>query len=80
MLSVCLHIPPLNNFWMTEPVFMKLGMYTMPPEVISTAYFINPSHQSVFLYVYSLSLLGNGSVNIPLSFLGSGSVKTLQLQ
>jgi hypothetical protein len=28
-----------------ELIFMKLGMYTMPPEAISTAYFINTSHQ-----------------------------------
>jgi hypothetical protein len=39
---------------MTEPVFMKLGMYIMAPEPI----FKNPSRQ----YVYPLSLLGNGSV------------------
>jgi hypothetical protein len=31
---------------------MKLGMYITAPEPISTAYFINPSHQSVCLYVY----------------------------
>jgi hypothetical protein len=39
---------------MPEPVFMKLGMYEyiMAPESISTAYFINPSHQCVFLHVY----------------------------
>jgi hypothetical protein len=37
-------------------------MYIMALEPISTAYFINPSHWSVCLYVYSLSLLGNGSV------------------
>jgi hypothetical protein len=30
------------------PIFMKLGMYTMAPEAVSTAYFINPSHQSVW--------------------------------
>jgi hypothetical protein len=29
-------------------------MYIMAPELISTAYFINPSHQSVCLYVYLL--------------------------
>jgi hypothetical protein len=39
---------------MPEPIFMKLGMYIMAPESISTAYFINPSHQSVCLYVYLL--------------------------
>jgi hypothetical protein len=38
---------------MPEPVFMKLGMYTMAPESTSTAHFINPSHQSVCLYVYT---------------------------
>jgi hypothetical protein len=31
---------------------MKLGVYIMASEPISTAYFINPSHQSVCLYVY----------------------------
>jgi hypothetical protein len=47
---------------MPKPVFMKLGMYIMAPEPISTAYFINPSHQSVSVCVYLLSLLGKGSV------------------
>jgi hypothetical protein len=37
---------------MAEPLFMKLGMYIMAPEPISVAYFINPSHYSVCLYVY----------------------------
>jgi hypothetical protein len=36
---------------MPEQMFMKLGMYIMASEPISTAYFINPSHQSLFLYV-----------------------------
>jgi hypothetical protein len=54
-----------------------VGFYKLK---ITTAYFIIPSHQTVFLYVYFLSLLGNGSVNIPKSFLGSGSVKTLPPQ
>jgi hypothetical protein len=31
---------------------MKLGMYVMKPEPISTAYFIYPSNRSVCLYVY----------------------------
>jgi hypothetical protein len=47
---------------MFETIFMKLGMCVMAPEPISTAYFINPSHQSVRLCI-PLSLLGNGSVN-----------------
>jgi hypothetical protein len=54
-------------------------MYTMTPEPISTAYFINPSRRSRCLYMYPQSLLGNGSVKI-LSLLGNGSVKTLPLQ
>jgi hypothetical protein len=37
---------------MAELIFMKLGLYIMALEPISTAYFINPSHQSVCLYVY----------------------------
>jgi hypothetical protein len=49
---------------MPEPIYMKLGMYIMALELISTAYFINPSHQSVCLSCVSLlSLLGKGSVN-----------------
>jgi hypothetical protein len=40
------------NFWMPEPIFMKLGMCIMAPEPISTVYFINPFHQSVCLYLY----------------------------
>jgi hypothetical protein len=47
---------------MPEPVFMKLGMYIMATESISMSYFINPSLQSVCLYI-PLSMLGNGSVN-----------------
>jgi hypothetical protein len=47
---------------MPEPIFMKLGMYILPPEPMSTAYFIYPSHLSVCLYMYPLLLLGNGSV------------------
>jgi hypothetical protein len=39
-------------FGMPEPIFVKLGMYIMEPEPISTAYLISPSHQSVCLYVY----------------------------
>jgi hypothetical protein len=40
---------------MPEQIFMKLGIYVyvMEPEPIATAYIINPSHQSVCLYVYA---------------------------
>jgi hypothetical protein len=37
---------------MAETFFMKLGMYIMAPKPISDVYFINPSFQSVWLYVY----------------------------
>jgi hypothetical protein len=38
---------------------MKLGMYIMAPERISTAHFINTSHHSVCLYFYvAMQLLG----------------------
>jgi hypothetical protein len=36
---------------MPDPIFMKLGMYVMAPEPISREHFINPSHQSVCLYM-----------------------------
>jgi hypothetical protein len=39
---------------MAEPVFMKLGMYVIAPETISTAYFLNLSDQSLCLFVYPL--------------------------
>jgi hypothetical protein len=38
---------------MPQPVFTKLGMHIMEPELISTAYFIiDPSYQSVCPYMY----------------------------
>jgi hypothetical protein len=48
MLSVC----PSINFWMAEPIFMKIGVYVTAPEPNSSAYFISLSHQPVYLYVY----------------------------
>jgi hypothetical protein len=45
-LCICTVYPPIN-FWMPEKIFMNLGMYVMARESISTAYFINPSHQCV---------------------------------
>jgi hypothetical protein len=55
LLNLCL--------WMPEPVFKKIEMYIMTPEPISTAYLINPSHQSVSVCISVLSLQGNGAVN-----------------
>jgi hypothetical protein len=40
------------NFWIPEPNLMERGTYIMAPKCILTAYFINPFHQSVHLYVY----------------------------
>jgi hypothetical protein len=36
---------------MPEPIFLKLDMCNMAAESISTAHFINPSHQSVCPHV-----------------------------
>jgi hypothetical protein len=44
-----------------RPKFIKLGMYIMASEPISTAYFINPSI-SLSVCVSLLSLPGKGSV------------------
>jgi hypothetical protein len=47
----------------SKQIFMKLGMYIMALEPISTAYFMNHSYQSVCLRMcISVSLLRNGSV------------------
>jgi hypothetical protein len=37
---------------MPEPIFIKLGIYMIASEPISTAYVISLSHQSVCLYVH----------------------------
>jgi hypothetical protein len=44
--------PLLFNFRKPEPIFIKFGMYVIAPEPISTANYINPSHQSVCLNAY----------------------------
>jgi hypothetical protein len=49
---LCVCVSPLPvNFWMPEPIFMKLGMYMMTREAIRKAYFTNLSHQSVSVRV-----------------------------
>jgi hypothetical protein len=55
---VCVSPLPPISCWKIEPVFMKLGMYIMAPEPMSTAYFINPSHQSVYLPIVATQRLG----------------------
>jgi hypothetical protein len=64
---------------MAEPIFMKLGIYNIAPEPISTAYFMNPPSVCVYMRI-SLSLLGNGLVKITLSLLGSTLIKMLPRQ
>jgi hypothetical protein len=59
-LSVCESLP--INFWMSEPIFMKLGMYNMTIEPISTTYFTHPSHQSGSVLVSLIWSLGKDSV------------------
>jgi hypothetical protein len=63
--SVCVSPPPIN-FRMTNPIFIKLYMYTIAPKQISTVYFINLYRQSMCLYLCSFSLLGSGSINLPI--------------
>jgi hypothetical protein len=49
-LCACMYIP--YQFLNAGTNLMKLGMYIVASEPIWTAYFLNPSHQSVCLYVY----------------------------
>jgi hypothetical protein len=46
---VCLCIPPSTLEYITI-VYETYYIYIMAPDQISTAYFMNPSHQSVCLY------------------------------
>jgi hypothetical protein len=43
--SHIIEVIPLILLWIPEPTVMKLGMYILPSEVISTVYLINYSHQ-----------------------------------
>jgi hypothetical protein len=68
MLSVHLSIPPPIDFWMSEPIFMKFGMYIMGAWAhLNGVLAIYPSHLSVYMC-------------IPLLLLVNGSVKTLPRQ
>jgi hypothetical protein len=62
--SVSLHtcVFPSVKVRMAESVLMKLGIYFVELETISTAYFVNPSHKSACLCMHPLSLLVNGLV------------------
>jgi hypothetical protein len=75
----CVSVYPPLNFRTPELIFMKLGTYITAPEPISTAHFINPSDQSMCLYVYPPIVARQrlGSLKIPQSLLGNGSVETL---
>jgi hypothetical protein len=71
--SVCVS-PLLTSAWtnLYETSYVYRGTWTHVNGIIK-----NPSHQFLCLYVYPLSLLGNGSVKISLSLLANGSVETL---
>jgi hypothetical protein len=43
--SLCICISPPINFWMPGPIYMKLGMYTMAPDLISAAHFVHSFRQ-----------------------------------
>jgi hypothetical protein len=49
--SLCVRESSHIDFLMAKQLFLACGMYIMSPEPISTAYFLNPSHQSVYLCV-----------------------------
>jgi hypothetical protein len=51
-LAVYVSVYPPLNFWIHEPIFMKLGMCITASESNLTAYVINSCHQSVCLYLY----------------------------
>jgi hypothetical protein len=57
-LCVCMSVNPAINFRMPEPIIMKLGMYMMAPEPISTEYFINSSHLSMYSPIVARQRLG----------------------
>jgi hypothetical protein len=63
---VCLCIPPID-FWMPEPIFMKIDTYIMPN-----------GHLNGLLHKFLPPVCV--CIYIPLELLGNGSVKTLQRQ
>jgi hypothetical protein len=50
--SLCGCVSPLLNLRISESAFMKLRVYVMALEPISMVRLIDPSHQSVSLYMY----------------------------
>jgi hypothetical protein len=50
---------------MPEPIIMKLGVYIMAPDPISMAYFINPAHQSVSIYVSPIVARQRLGIHVP---------------
>jgi hypothetical protein len=57
----CVSMYPPKLILKAEPIFMKLGINIMAPDLNSMVYLINPSHQSVCICI-PLPLLGNGLV------------------
>lgn len=59
--SVC--VSTTIKFWNNWTNLYETRRVHIGPQLIWTTYFINPSLETVCLYVYPLSLLGNGSVD-----------------
>jgi hypothetical protein len=60
---------------------MKFSMCIMTPEPISATYFINPSHQSVCLYVYpSCRCKATARLSVSLLSVRNGLVNTFPRQ
>jgi hypothetical protein len=75
--AVCVSVYPPSTCEQMNQSLWNLVLHTTPPELFSTAYFINPYHQCVCVSVCVslLPLQGNGSVIVSLlSLLGNGSV------
>jgi hypothetical protein len=57
--AVCVSVyPTYQLLYISKPIFLKFGMYIMEPKPNRTAYFINPSHQFVCLYVSPFIVAG----------------------
>jgi hypothetical protein len=54
VLCICEPPPPLTFDSLIQVLWNLVYTYITTPEPISTAYFLNPSHHSVCLYVYPL--------------------------
>jgi hypothetical protein len=70
---LCVCVFPPVNFWMPEPIFMKLGIYIVARESISTADFINPFRQCACPFVYPPNVVSSSQNFLLISFSEIGS-------